>query len=81
MSALTFLLQRPTAVLTVTVGLLVLGMVSLGIIPVSLLPETAIPQIAVQINYEGNAATELERSIVQPIRNQLLQVNRLEDAR
>ncbi|MEM8527350.1 MAG: efflux RND transporter permease subunit [Bacteroidota bacterium] len=81
MSALTFLLQRPTAVLTVTVGLLVLGMVSLGIIPVSLLPETAIPQIAVQINYEGNAATELERSIVQPIRNQLLQVNRLEDIR
>ncbi len=79
MSALTFLLQRPTAVLTVTVGLLVLGIVSLGIIPISLLPETAIPQVSVQINYEGAAASELERSIVQPIRNQLLQVNRLED--
>lgn len=77
--SLTFLIQRPVAVLTIVVGLLVLGAVCATIIPISLLPETAIPQLAVQLNYTGAAASELDKTIVAPIRNQLLQVNSLKD--
>ncbi len=77
--SLAFLIQRPVAILTIVVGLLVLGVIGISNIPISLLPTTSIPQISVQLTYTGVAAPELDKTIVQPIRNQLLQVNQLKD--
>ena len=78
---LTNLIQRPIAVLTILCGLLALSLIVLRVIPVSLLPEANIPQLTVQISYPSATALELEQNVVQPIRNQLLQVNRLRDIR
>jgi len=75
------LIQRPIAVLTILCGLLALSLIVLRVIPVSLLPETNIPQLTVQVSYPSATALELEQNVVQPIRNQLLQVNRLRDIR
>jgi len=60
-------------------GALVLGLVVGRTLPVGLLPEAPIPQITVQISYPNTSARELEDAVVQPLRNQLLQVGRLED--
>ncbi|MEM8524749.1 MAG: efflux RND transporter permease subunit [Bacteroidota bacterium] len=76
---LTLLLQRPIAILTSVVGLLVLGFVVVRSLPISSLPETAIPKISVQVNAPNVAAQALENTVVRPLRNQLLQVNQLKD--
>lgn len=74
-----FLIHRPVAVLMSFLGALVLGLVVGRTLPVGLLPEAPIPQITVQISYPNTSARELEDAVVQPLRNQLLQVGRLED--
>lgn len=76
---LRFLVHRPVAVLLSFLGALVLGLVVGRTLPVGLLPEAPIPQITVQISYPNTSARELEDAVVQPLRNQLLQVGRLED--
>lgn len=74
-----YLLHRPIAVCTVTVVLVVLGLLALRQLPVSLLPDIPIPEITVQVSYPSASARELQRSIEQPLRNQLLQVNHVDD--
>lgn len=74
-----FLLHRPIAVLIITLALSVLGVVVFRLLPVSLLPDIAVPQITVQVSYPNAAARELQQSVVLPLKNQLLQVNHLED--
>lgn len=74
-----YLLHRPIAVCTVTLVLAVLGLLALRQLPVSLLPDIPIPEITVQISYPAASAQELQRSIEQPLRNQLLQVNHVDD--
>lgn len=74
-----FLIHRPIAVLTTLLGLVALGGIVATQLPISLLPETAIPQITVQLSYANASAQELEQTITQPLRNQLLQVNQLKD--
>ncbi len=73
------ILQRPIAVLTILVGLLTLSAVVLRVIPISLLPEASAPQVSVQVQYPNASALELEQNILQPLRNQLLQVGGLSD--
>ncbi|OIN59485.1 efflux RND transporter permease subunit [Arsenicibacter rosenii] len=74
-----YLLHRPIAVCTVTLVLVVLGILALRQLPVSLLPDIPIPEITVQVSYPAASARELQRSIELPLRNQLLQVNHLDD--
>ena len=74
-----YLLHRPIAVCTVTLVLAVLGLLALWQLPESLLPDIPIPEITVQISYPAASAQELQRSIEQPLRNQLLQVNHVDD--
>lgn len=76
---LRFLLHRPVAVLMTTLGLCVLGLVVMGTLPIGLLPDIAIPRISVQVDWPDRSAQEVEDAIVQPLRNRLLQVGRLND--
>lgn len=57
----------------------ILGLVTYFTIPVSLLPDIAIPEITVQVTGQNTSARELENTVVKPIRQQLMQVNRLRD--
>ena len=58
-----------------------LGVLAAGRLPIGLLPEVGIPRLSVQVSYPNAAARTVENSVVQPLRNTLLQVNRLSDIR
>lgn len=78
---LAFLIRRPIAVVMSLLALLALAVYLVIGMPVGLLPDIPIPRITVQVSYPGLAADEMERQIVRALRNQLLQVGRLEDIR
>ncbi|MBP3202854.1 MAG: efflux RND transporter permease subunit [Bacteroidales bacterium] len=73
------LLDRPVAVTMGVLVVLILGLVSLRQLPVSLIPEVDIPYITVQAAAVSLSAREIEESVVKPLREQLIQVNGLED--
>ncbi|GAB2565832.1 efflux RND transporter permease subunit [Spirosoma areae] len=73
-----YLLHRPIAVCVVTLSLALLGVLAFRQLPVSLLPDIPVPEITVQVSYPTASARELQRTIEQPLRNQLLQVNHLD---
>jgi multidrug efflux pump subunit AcrB len=74
-----FLVERPVAVMVSLVAFLVLGLVTVNLLPVSLLPAIDIPDVTVQVSDQDLAATDLERSVVSPMRQHLLHLNGLED--
>lgn len=74
-----FLIRRPIAVTMSFIAILVLGVFAMNFIPVSLMPDIDIPEITVQVSGLNTTARELENTIVQPIRRQLMQVAHLSD--
>jgi len=74
-----FLITRPIAVTMSFIAILVLGIFAMNFIPVSLMPDVDIPEITVQVSDPNTTARELENTIVQPIRRQLMQVAHLAD--
>ncbi len=74
-----FLIYRPIAVLFSTLAVLVMGIVAAGLLPVSLMPDIDIPEVTVQISYPNTSAREMENVAVEPLRNQLITLNRLSD--
>ncbi|WP_291530355.1 efflux RND transporter permease subunit [Bacteroides sp. UBA939] len=73
-----FLIQRPIAVLMAFTACFIVGLVTYFTLPVSLLPDIAIPEITVQVSAQNTSARELENMVVKPLRQQLIQVARLE---
>ena len=63
------------------VAVLIVGVVSIGRLPVSLMPGIDIPRITVQAALPGASAREVDLSLVQPLRRELLQLPSLEDIR
>lgn len=74
-----FLIERPVAVLMSFTAVFILGIITYLNIPVSLLPDIDIPEISVHITGKDNSARELENTVVNPLRQQLLQVVKLRD--
>ncbi|MCK9641729.1 MAG: efflux RND transporter permease subunit, partial [Prolixibacteraceae bacterium] len=74
-----FLIRRPIAVTMSFIAILVLGVFAMNFIPVSLMPDIDIPEITVQVSDANTTARELENTVVQPIRRQLMQVAHLAD--
>lgn len=74
-----FLIQRPIAVLMAFTACFIIGLVTYFTLPVSLLPDIAIPEITVQVTAENTSARELENTMIKPLRQQLIQVAKLED--
>lgn len=74
-----FIIRRPIAVTMSFIAILVLGVFAMNFIPVSLMPDIDIPEITVQVSDPNTTARELENTIVQPIRRQLMQVAHLAD--
>lgn len=73
------LIDRPV---TVTMGLLViitLGLVSIHRLPISLIPDIDIPKITVQVSATELSAKEIEETVLKPLRQNLIQINSLED--
>jgi len=74
-----FLIKRPIAVTMTFIAILVLGIFATTFIPVSLMPDIDIPEITVQLSVTNTPARELENTVVQPVRRQLMQVTHLAD--
>lgn len=75
------LIDRPVTVTMTLVAVLIVGVVSIGRLPVSLMPDIDVPRITVQAALPGASAREVDLSLVQPLRRELLQLPSLEDIR
>ena len=73
------LIERPIAVTMCAIAVIVLGFVASGMLPVSLMPEVDIPQITVRINAPNTPARELQASVINPLRSQLMQTGHLRE--
>ena len=71
------LINKPIAVTMVLIAVLVLGVAAINMLPVSLVPDIDIPQITVQVSSAGKSARELNETMINPLRSQLVQVPHL----
>ncbi|MDR2057729.1 MAG: efflux RND transporter permease subunit [Dysgonamonadaceae bacterium] len=76
-----FLIHRPIAVCMAFTAFFILGIITYLNVPVSLLPDIAIPEITVQVSGKNRSARELENTVTNPIRQQLLQIGTMRDIR
>ena len=76
---LSFLINRPIGVLVSFFAAVTVGFILFLKIPVSLLPNIPIPEIVVNISYANASPTEVEKIVVKPIRQSLLQLNNLQN--
>lgn len=74
-----YLIQRPVAVLVTFTAICIIGFIASQQLSISMLPDIKIPEITVQVTQENTNANDLERSIISPLRSQLLQVPGLSD--
>ena len=73
------LLDRPISVTMMMLVVVVLGIVSTRLLPVSLIPDVDIPYITVQAVSSQMSAREMDESVVKTLRQQLMQVNGVEE--
>ena len=74
-----FLIHRPVSVFMVYIGLACLALISLLGLPVSLLPDIPIPEMRIVVEAEDKSAQEIEKTILAPIKNLLLQVDGVQE--
>ena len=73
------LIDRPVMVTMAMISIIVLGLVGMRLLPVSLIPEVDIPYITVQVSAPDMSAREVDKSLIKPLREQLIQIQSLED--
>ncbi len=73
------LIDRPITVTMITLVIVVLGIVSIRLLPVTLIPDVDIPYITVQATSSELSAREMDENVLKPLRQQLIQINGLED--
>ena len=73
------IIDRPITVTMAMLVAVVLGAVALRLLPVSLIPDVDIPYITVQASNLSLAAREMDERVVKPLRQQLIQINGLEE--
>ncbi|MEM6806113.1 MAG: efflux RND transporter permease subunit, partial [Bacteroidota bacterium] len=76
---ISFLTDRPIAVLSAIFALIVMGLASTLRLPVSLMPDVEIPEITVKVQGQNQSARELEDALLAPLRRELLQVPELQE--
>ncbi len=77
--ALHFLVRRPIGVTMSFMAAVVMGIVAVLTLPVSLMPKADLPVVRVRIEGNGMDPRTLEESVVQPLRQQLMQTGGLRD--
>jgi len=63
--------QRPVAILMVTVAAVVFGMFSYRLLSVELMPDISYPSLTVRTEYSGAAPEEVEENVVRPLEEAL----------
>ena len=76
---LKWIIDRPVTVTMALLVVVVLGFVSIRLLPISLIPDIDIPYITVQTDAPDLSAREVDRTVMLPLRQQLIQIQSLED--
>lgn len=74
-----FLIKRPIAVIMSFIAVLMLGITATFELPVSLMPDISIPEITIQVSNPGASVREMQHSVVENMRTQLMQISGIED--
>lgn len=74
-----YLLKRPISVFVTFATVIMLSAIAYLRLPTSLLPDIPIPEIIVQATGENLSAEEMERIVISPLRQRLMQMGHLSD--
>src|SRR5204863_2697554 len=67
-----FFINRPVFAIVIAIVIVILGAVAIPNLPVSTYPEVVPPVVQVIASYRGGNAQDLERTVAQPIEQQLV---------
>ncbi len=67
-----FFIDRPVFAIVISVVIVVLGLTAIPSLPVATYPEVVPPVVQIVANYQGGNAQDLEKTVAQPIEQQLV---------
>jgi multidrug efflux pump len=67
-----FFISRPVFAMVIAIVIVILGAVAIPGLPISAYPQVVPPQVQVTANYLGGNAQDLEKTVAQPIEEQLV---------
>src|SRR5262249_19526675 len=67
-----FFIERPVFAMVIAIVIVILGAVTIPGLPISAYPQVVPPQVQVTATYLGGNATDLEKTVAQPIEEQLV---------
>src|SRR5450432_1605500 len=67
-----FFINRPVFAMVIAIVIVILGAVAIPGLPISAYPQVVPPQVQVTANYLGGNAQDLEKTVAQPIEEQLV---------
>src|SRR6201996_9453038 len=67
-----FFIQRPVFAMVIAIVIVILGAVAIPGLPIASYPEVVPPQVQVTATYLGGNAQDLEKTVAQPIEEQLV---------
>src|SRR5260370_38439733 len=67
-----FFIARPVFAMVIAIVIVILGSVAIPGLPISAYPQGVPPQVQVTANYLGGNAQDLEKTVSQPIEEQLV---------
>src|SRR5580692_12501195 len=66
-----FFIERPVFAMVIAIVIVILGLVAIPNLPIATYPEVVPPVIQITANYLGGSAADLEKTVAQPIEEQL----------
>ena len=66
-----FFINRPVFAIVIAIVIVLLGAISIPLLPVATYPEVVPPVVEITANYRGGNALDLEKTVAQPIEQQL----------
>ena len=67
-----FFIDRPVFAMVIAILIIILGAVAIPTLPIASFPQVVPPQIQITANYLGGNAADLEKTVAQPIEEQLV---------
>ena len=67
-----FFIDRPVFAMVIAIIIVILGAVAIPGLPIATYPEVVPPVVAITANYLGGNAQDLEKTVAQPIEEQLV---------
>ena len=67
-----FFIDRPVFAMVIAIVIVILGAVAIPNLPIAAIPQVVPPQVQITANYLGGNAQDLEKTVAQPIEEQLV---------